>query len=150
MQRTISAHYLHYPTPNSCLSSGMSKRHRPRPTKELSQVSHSRVIEEGVVLEFTIETQSNNLTYHQPYSKRQQIIFNLIEYLHEDKDWGYRVIAKKMNSWGIKTQRGKTWSNGSVHSVLKRMHQRDVRIENIRNKKFPIDISSLSFRKNFY
>ena len=42
-----------------------------------------------------------------------------------------------MNSWGIKTQRGKTWSNGSVHSVLKRMHQRDVRIENIRNKKFP-------------
>ncbi|MDB9909139.1 recombinase family protein [Gammaproteobacteria bacterium] len=73
-----------------------------------------------------------------------------MEYLHEDKDWGYRVIAKKMNSWGIKTQRGKTWSNGSVHSVLKRMHQRDVRIENIRNKKFPIDISSLSFRKNFY
>ena len=128
----------------------MPKRHRPRPAKELSQVSHSRVIEEGVVLEFTIETQSNNLTYHQPYSKRQQIIFNLIEYLHEDKDWGYRVIAKKMNSWGIKTQRGKTWSNGSVHSVLKRMHQRDVRIENIRNKKFPIDISSLSFRKNFY
>ena len=116
----------------------------------LGTFSHSRVIEEGVVLEFTIETQSNNLTYHQPYSKRQQIIFNLIEYLHEDKDWGYRVIAKKMNSWGIKTQRGKTWSNGSVHSVLKRMHQRDVRIENIRNKKFPIDISSLSFRKNFY
>jgi hypothetical protein len=108
------------------------------------------VIEEGVVLEFTIETQSNNLTYHQPYSKRQQIIFNLIEYLHEDKGWGYRVIAKKMNSWGINTQRGKTWSNGSVHSVVKRMHQRDVRIENIRNKKFPIDISSLSFRKNFY
>ena len=116
----------------------------------LGTFSHSGVIEEGVVLEFTIETQSNNLTYHKPYSKRQQIIFNLIEYLHEDKGWGYRVIAKKMNSWGINTQRGKTWSNGSVHSVLKRMHQRDVRIEDIRNKKFPIDISSLSFRKNFY
>ena len=43
------------------------------------------VIKGGVVLEFTLETQSNNLTYHQPYSKRQQIIFNLIECLHEDK-----------------------------------------------------------------
>jgi len=60
------------------------------------------------------------------------------------------VIARKMNSWGIKTQRGKTWSNGSVHSVLKRRHQRDVRIQELRNKKFPIDISSLTFRKYSY
>jgi hypothetical protein len=59
-----------------------------------------------------------------------------------------------MNSWGIKTQRGKTWSNGSihsvhsVHSVLKRMHERDVRIENIRNKKYPIKISKMVVRCN--
>ena len=76
--------------------------------------------------------------------------FNLIEYLHNDKGLGYRVIAKKMNYWGIKTQRGKTWSNGSVHSVLKRRHQRDLRIQDVRNKKFPIEISSLSFRKESY
>ena len=114
--------------------------------RNLAKVGDGGVIEEGVVLEFSIETQSNNLTYHSTYSKRQQITFNLIEYLHDDKGWGYRVIAKKMNSWGIKTQRGKTWSNGSVHSVLKRMHERDVRIENIRNKKYPIKISKMVVR----
>jgi hypothetical protein len=27
-------------------------------------ISHGRVIQQGVVLEFSIETQSNNLTYH--------------------------------------------------------------------------------------
>ena len=55
-----------------------------------------------------------------------------------------------MNSWGINTQRGKTWSNGSAHSVLKRRHQRDLRIQDVRNKKYPIEISSLSFRKESY
>jgi hypothetical protein len=56
------------------------------------------------------------------------------------------VIARKMNSWGIKTHRGRTWSNGSVNSVLKRRHQRDLRVEGIRNKKYPIHLSSLAFR----
>jgi len=98
------------------------------------------------VIEFTAELQSNNLTYHQPYSKRQEIILNLIEYLHDDKELGYRVIARKMNSWGIKTQRGKTWSNSSVHSVLKRRHQRDVRVEDVRNKKYLTKVSSMTIK----
>ena len=98
------------------------------------------------VIEFTAELQSNNLTYHQPYSKRQQITYNLIKHLHGEEGWGYRLIARKMNSWGIKTQRGKNWSNSSVHSVLKRRHQRDVRIEGIRNKKFPTKVSRMVIR----
>ena len=77
---------------------------------------------------------------------RQEIILNLIEYLHDDKEWGYRVIARKMNSWGSKSQRGKTWSNSSVHSVLKRMDERDVRIEGVRNKKYPFKISKMVVR----
>ena len=93
------------------------------------------------VIEFTAELQSNDLTYHKPYTKRQQITYNLIKHLHDVEGWGYRVIARKMNSWGIKTQRGKTWSNSSVHSVLKRRHQRDLRIEQIRNQHFPTKIS---------
>jgi len=36
MQRSPCSNYLHHSTSNSCLSSGMSKRHRPRPTKKLS------------------------------------------------------------------------------------------------------------------
>jgi len=51
-----------------------------------------------------------------------------------------------MNSWGVKTHRGKTWSNGSVHSVLKRRDQRDARIEDVRNKKYPIKISEMVVR----
>ena len=46
----------------------------------------------------------------------------------------------------VETQRGKTWSNSSVHSVLKRMHERDVRIEGVRNKKYPIKISKMVVR----
>jgi hypothetical protein len=112
----------------------------------LNLISHSRVIEEGVVLEFTIETQSNNLTYHKPYSKRQQITYKLIKHLHDVEGWGYRVIARKMNSWGVKTHRGKTWGSGSVHSVLKRKYQRDLRIDGVRNKKYPIKISKMVVR----
>ena len=112
----------------------------------LNPVCHSGMIQQGVVLEFTVETQSNNLTYHQTYSKRQQITYNLIRLLHDVEGWGYRVIARKMNSWGIKTQRGKAWGGGSVHSVLKRKHQRDLRIEGVRNKKYPIKISKMVVR----
>jgi hypothetical protein len=45
-----------------------------------NSICHGGVIEEGVVLEFTVETQSNNLTYHQPYTKRQQITYKLIKH----------------------------------------------------------------------
>jgi len=63
-----------------------------------------------------------------------------------DEGLGYRRIASKLNTFGIKTTRNTTWNNAKVYSVLKRRHQRDVRIEDIRNKKYPIHISSLAFR----
>ena len=36
----------------------------------------------------------------------------------------YRKIAGYLNEYGIKNQRGKTFSNSSVHSVVKRYKQR--------------------------
>ena len=111
------------------------------------QLSHGGVIHQGVVLEFTVETQSNNLTYHQPYSKRQQLIYRLIKFMH-DEGLGYRRIATKLNAVGIKTTRDTTWNNAKVYSVLKRNHQRRLRIDSIRNKKYPIHISSLAFRND--
>ena len=72
---------------------------------------------------------------------KQEITYLLIKHLHEKEGLGYRKISKKMNQWGIKTQRGKTWSNSSVHSVLKRRHQRDARIDNLRLKKYPSKLS---------
>ena len=97
-------------------------------------------------LEFTLEIQSNNLTYQgNPYTEYQQFLYTLIKSLH-DKGYGYRRIAHKLNAWNVKTTRGKTWFNSSVSSVLKRKHERDLRIQEIRNKEYPIKIGKLSVK----
>ena len=46
-------------------------------------------------------------------------MYRFIKYLHDVEGLGYRKISKKLNQWGIKTQRGKKWFNTSVSSVLK-------------------------------
>jgi len=103
---------------------------------------------EGTIahLVFSIEIQSNNLTYQgNPYTKYQQFLYTLIKCLH-DKGYGYRRIAHKLNKWNVKTTRGKTWFNTSVSSVLKRKHERDVRIQEIRHKEYPIKISKFAIK----
>ena len=107
---------------------------------------------EGTVphLEFSLEIQSNSLTYQgNPYTKYQQFLYTLIKCLH-DKGYGYRRIAHKLNKWNVKTTRGNTWFNTSVSSVLKRKHERDLRIQEIRNKEYPIKIGKLSVKYYTY
>jgi hypothetical protein len=99
-------------------------------------------------LEFSIEFQSNKLIYQKEYTKRQQIIYVLIKYLHDKEGWGYRKISKWLNKSGIKTLRGKNWFNSSVISVLKRKHERDLMNEQIRNQHFPSKVSK--FEVNYY
>ena len=82
-------------------------------------------------LEFSIEFQSNKLIYQKEYTKRQQIIYVLIKHLHDSEGWGYRKISKWLNQSGIKTHRGKNWFSSSVISVLKRKHERDLRVQQI-------------------
>jgi hypothetical protein len=77
-------------------------------------------------LTFTLSFQSNDLTHHQRYSTRQQVVFELIWYIHETEGLGYRKTPQKLNNWGIKTERNKTWFNTSVYSILKRKNQRQV------------------------
>ena len=72
------------------------------------------------------------------------MVYLLIKYLHEEERLGYRKISQKLNSWGIKTHRGKEWFNTSVFSVLKRKQQRKDRIFNQRSEGFPIEISNMS------
>ena len=72
------------------------------------------------------------------------MVYELIHYLHTKEGLGYRKISQKLNSWGIKTQRGKEWFNTSVFSVLKRKHQRDKRVEEVREKEYPIRISKFT------
>jgi hypothetical protein len=52
-------------------------------------------------LVFSMEIQSNDLSYHQKCSKKQKIVYQLIRYLHENEDLGYRKISQKLNSWGV-------------------------------------------------
>ena len=98
-------------------------------------------------LEFSIQFQSNNLIYDKGYSKRQQVIYSLILLLRQE-GLGYRKISRKLNQWGIKTHRGKKWFNSSVISVLKRKHDYDLRVQQIRNQHFPTKISK--FEVNYY
>jgi hypothetical protein len=93
-------------------------------------------------LEFSIEFQSNNLIYQKEYTKRQQIIYVLIKHLHDIEGWGYRKISQWLN------HSGKNWFGSSVISVLKRKHERDLRIQQIRNQHFPTKISKLEV--NYY
>jgi len=107
-------------------------------------------LQENVIpcLEFSIEFQSNKLIYQKEYTKRQQIIYLLIHHLHDREEWGYRKISQWLNQSRIKTHRGKNWFSSSVISVLKRKHEHDLRIEEIRNQHFPTKISK--FKVNYY
>ena len=97
-------------------------------------------------LEFSIEFESNDLTYHKPYSKKQQITYDLIKHLHEVEGLGYRRISQSLNGWGIPTERGNKWFPNSVFSVLKRKRQREERIENLRNRHFETKVGRFSLR----
>jgi hypothetical protein len=99
-------------------------------------------------LEFTMEFQSNQLIYQKEYTKRQQIIYVLIQHLHDREGFGYRKISQWLNQSGIKTLRGKNWFSSSVISVLKRKHERALVNEQIRNKCFPSNVSK--FEVNYY
>ena len=63
---------------------------------------------------------------------------------------GYRKISQWLNKSGIKTQREKTFSNSSVHSILKRKKQRDERIESLRNQRYESSMGkmTLEFLRN--
>ena len=108
------------------------------------QVCHSRVVlgvgvydTNSTFLEFTVEVESNDLTCDKEYSDRQFMVYKIIRYLHQEVGLGYRKISTFMNSWGIKTDRGKEWKNNHVYSVLKRFNQREDRRNNLRKRKFP-------------
>ena len=63
---------------------------------------------------------------------------------------GYRKISHFLNRCGIKTQRNKTWTNSSIHSILKRKKQREERIEKVRNNRYESSMGkmTLEFLRN--
>jgi len=99
-------------------------------------------------LEFSIQFQSNSLIYDKGCTKRQQIIYVLIQHLHDREGFSFRKISQWLNESGIKTLRGKKWFSSSVISVLKRKHERDLLNEQMRNQHFPSKVSK--FEVNYY
>ena len=77
-----------------------------------------------------------------PYSERQEKLHRIIEKLQEYRHMSLKSIANKLNALGIKTHRGKVFSGGSIHSILKRKKERDKWIEEVRNKEFSIQIQN--------
>ena len=96
-------------------------------------------------VEFNIQFQTNSLIYDKGYSTRQYMIYSLILFMKEE-GMGYRKISRKLNQWGIKTHRGKQWFNTSVSSVLKRKHERDVMINEIRDQHYPSKVSKMELK----
>ena len=119
---------------------------RPLQNSRSTPASNKDVVLSGIIphLQFTLEIQSNSLTYQgNPYTKYQQFLYALCKQLH-DKGYGYRRIAKMFNKWGLQTPRGNTFFNTSISSILKRKHQRDTRIQELRNKEFPVKIGKFA------
>ena len=83
------------------------------------------------------------MVYKNHYSKKQELIYKLIKLLHDEDGLSYRKISVRLNSWGIKTIRGKDWNCSKTHSILKRYNQRQNRINRIRNRKFDIVIENM-------
>ena len=95
-------------------------------------------------LSFNILFQRNDLVYLRPYSGRQEKLHRIIEKLQEYRHMSLKSIADKLNKLGIKTHRGKSFSSGSIHSILKRKKERDKWIDEVRNKEFPIKIQNFN------
>jgi len=112
-------------------------------------ISNSALIDTKLVVEFTLHHQVNNLSKLLPLSKRQITIYKLISYLKYEKDMSWRRISSWLNRSGIKTHRGNTWgvTGNSVHSVIKRMRQREDRINNQRNKKHETTMTDFKIKK---
>ncbi len=102
-----------------------------------------------LLVEFTLTAQSNNLLHDFNISKRQIAIHKLISFMKYEKNMSWRRISSWLNRSGIKTHRGKTWSEtgSSVHSVIKRMKQREDRLQNVRGAKFKSQIEDFKIKK---
>jgi len=78
------------------------------------------------------------------------MVYKLIKHLHEKEGLGYRKISQKLNSWGIKTHRGKKWFNTSVFSVLKRKYQRDLKLRKENQKNHLTKVSKFTLQQRTF
>ena len=63
--------------------------------------------------------------------------------MKQEREMSYKKITKWLNRSGIKTHKGKSWgeTGNSVYSVLKRMKERDFRLNTIKKFKTKSEIT---------
>ena len=104
---------------------------------------------QSITLEFNLHFQDNSLSYddakERELNQRQIIVHSLIFYMHDSCGMSYRKISKWLNRSGIKTHQGNTWgvTGNSVYSVLKKMKERDYRLNSVRKFKTKSEITNL-------
>ena len=92
-------------------------------------------------ISFTLSFQSNNLIADTSrYSKEQEDLFQLVEYLHEE-GLSYPKIADYLNERKYLTYSGKPYRKSNISSLILRNKQRKERIK-LRNEVYPITISN--------
>ena len=97
-------------------------------------------LQKSITLDFNVSFQDNSLVYDDDKEKelnqRQIILHSLIFYMYEERGMSYRKISKWLNRSGIKTHQGNTWgeTGNSVYSVLKRMKEREERLNDMKYK----------------
>jgi hypothetical protein len=105
-------------------------------------------LQKSITLDFNVSFQDNSLVYDDDKEKelnqRQIILHSLIFYMYEERGMSYRKISKWLNRSGIKTHQGNTWgeTGNSVYSVLKRMKERDYRLNSVRKFKTKSEITN--------
>ena len=85
--------------------------------------------------------------YPRPYSERQEKLNRIIKKLKDKRHLSLKSIAGRLNALGIKTNRGKSFSSGSVYSILKRKKERDIWTEEVRKKSYLVTIENFYLRR---
>ena len=104
-------------------------------------------LHDSITLEFNLHFQDNSLSCddakEQELNQRQIAIYKLISYMKQARGMSYRKITKWLNRSGIKTHKGKSWgeTGNSVYSVLKRMKERDYRLNTTKKFKTKSEIT---------
>ena len=92
----------------------------------------------GILVSFSITITTTKL-WESNYSKYQEYLFRRIcEYKDKSENSiGYRKISQIFNEEGLKTPRGKIFTNSHIHSIYTKGKIRDKRI----NKEDIVDVS---------
>jgi len=108
----------------------------------------------SITLNFNLHFQDNSLAYDDAKevapNKRQIVLYKLITFMNKEKGMSYRKICAWFNRMGIKTYKGKKWSEtGShAHMIVKRMKQREQRLLET-NQKFDSEITNFQIGEHY-